>query len=74
MKETRRRPQIRLAAIAPNGDKSTMTKKTNTAGRAGNPISLHPLTPEQAIRGMFQIKPADVKRIVASRPGKRKKK
>jgi hypothetical protein len=27
-----------------------------------------------AIRGMFQIKTADVKRIVASRPGKRKKK
>jgi hypothetical protein len=34
---------------------------------------LAPLTPEQAIRAVFQIKPADVKRIVASKPGKQKK-
>ncbi len=38
-------------------------------GRRGNNVILAPLTPEQAIRGMFAIKPADVKRIVASKPG-----
>ena len=32
--------------------------------RAGN------LTPDQLIRGIFAIKPDDVKRIVASKPGK----
>ncbi len=37
----------------------------------GNPVSLYPLTPEQAIRGMFQISKEDVARIVASRPGKK---
>ena len=42
-------------------------------GRRGNTISLAPLTPEQAITGIFQISPADVKRIVASKPGTRKK-
>jgi hypothetical protein len=36
-------------------------------------VRLAPLTPEQAIRGMFQIKPEDVKRIVASKPGRKKK-
>jgi hypothetical protein len=40
--------------------------------RASN-VRLAPLTPEQAIRGMFQIKPEDVKRIVASKPGRKKK-
>jgi hypothetical protein len=43
-------------------------------GRRGNDVSLAPLTPEQAITGIFQISPADVKRIVASKPGTRKKK
>jgi hypothetical protein len=33
-----------------------------------------PITPEQIISGMFKIKPADVKRIVASKPGKAKRK
>ena len=44
----------------------------NAQDRASN-VRLHPLTPEQAIRGMFQIKAADVKRIVASKPGRKKK-
>jgi len=38
------------------------------------PVSLHPLTPEQAITGMFNIHPDDVRRIVSNRPGKSKKK
>jgi hypothetical protein len=47
-------------------------KSGGTQQRASN-VSLHPLTPEQAIRGMFQISPKDVKRIVASKPGRQKK-
>jgi hypothetical protein len=49
------------------------TKKIKThAGRGGNNVSLYPLTPEQAIKGMFAMKPADVKRVLASKPGKKK--
>ena len=44
-----------------------------TPGNRMKPISLHPLTPEQAITGMFKIKPEDVRRIVSNRPGKKKK-
>jgi hypothetical protein len=49
-------------------------KSKPRSGRRGDPISLHPLTPAQAICGMFQIKPEDVKRIVASKPGRTKRK
>ncbi len=34
------------------------------------PVSLNPLTPEQAITAIFQLKPEDVRRIVSNRPGK----
>jgi hypothetical protein len=53
-----------------------MAKKMDKSrsGRRGDPISLHPLTVDQAVTAIFKIKPEDVKRIVASRPGKRKKK
>jgi hypothetical protein len=43
------------------------------SGSRGDPVSLYPLTAEQAVRGMFQIKPEDVKRILASKPGRGKK-
>ena len=43
-------------------------------GRRGDPVSLHPLSADQAISLMFQIKPADVRKIPAKRPGKGKKK
>jgi hypothetical protein len=43
------------------------------SGRRGDPVSLYPLTAEQAVRGMFQIKPEDVKRILASKPGRGKR-
>jgi hypothetical protein len=49
----------------------SLRKPERAQNRASN-VSLHPLTPEQAIRAMFQIKPADVKRIVASKPGRKK--
>ena len=42
---------------------ATKTTEDRTQNRASN-ISLHPLTPEQAISGMFKIKASDVKRIV----------
>jgi hypothetical protein len=52
-----------------------MSDKNNKAksGRRGDPVSLAPLTPEQAITGIFKIKPEDVKRIVASKPEKKRK-
>jgi hypothetical protein len=48
------------------------TPKRKHSGRRGDPVSLYPLTADKAVRLMFQIKPTDVKRIVASRPGKPK--
>jgi hypothetical protein len=42
------------------------------SGRRGDPVSAAPLTPEQLVKGIFQISKEDVKRIVASRPGKKK--
>lgn len=50
-----------------------MAKKPH-AGRGGNNVSLHPLTPEEAITAIFQIDQKDVKRIVAKRPGTNRKK
>jgi hypothetical protein len=47
--------------------------KKKHPGRRGDPLSAYPLTPEQLVRGIFQIKPEDVKRIVASKPGKKGK-
>jgi hypothetical protein len=43
------------------------------SGRRGDPVSLYPLTADQAIRGIFRISKQDVKRILAQRPGKKKK-
>jgi hypothetical protein len=47
--------------------------KKSCSGRRGDPVSLAPLTLEQAVDAIFQIKPADVKRILAKRPGRKKK-
>jgi hypothetical protein len=43
------------------------------SGRRGDPLSAHPFTAEQLVRGIFQIGPADLKKILASRPGKGKR-
>lgn len=43
-------------------------------GRRGDPVSLHPLTMDQAVDAIFAIKPDDVRKILAKRPGKGKKK
>ncbi|HWE97926.1 MAG TPA: hypothetical protein VG269_28510 [Tepidisphaeraceae bacterium] len=39
------------------------------SGRRGDPISLAPLTMDQAVDAIFAIKPKDVKEILNSRPG-----
>jgi hypothetical protein len=48
-------------------------KKTNP-GRAGLRVSLYPMSPDDALRAVLQIKPADVKRIIEKDKPKRKKK
>jgi hypothetical protein len=35
-------------------------------------VSLAPLSMDEAVDAIFQIKPADVKKVIASRPGKKK--
>jgi len=50
-----------------------MAAKKPHPGRKGNMISLYPLTPEQAVRGMFQIRPADVRKVLASKPQRKRK-
>jgi hypothetical protein len=42
----------------------------NPAGREGRPISLHPLKPKDAIRGLLAVKPPPKH---AHKPGKRTK-
>lgn len=50
-----------------------MDKKKKT-GRAGDPVSLAPLTPDQALAGLLQVKPADVaKAEAAANPAAAKK-
>lgn len=46
--------------------------KKKHPGRAGDKLSAYPLTPEQLVQGIFKIAPEDVKKIVASKPGKKK--
>ena len=47
--------------------------KSKHPGRRGLRVSAAPLTADQLVRGIFQIAPADVKRIISSRPGKKKR-
>jgi hypothetical protein len=49
-------------------------RKSSHSGRRGDPVSLHPLKVDDAVRAIFQIKPSDVKRIVRTRPGRKKSK
>jgi hypothetical protein len=53
---------------------SAIQTKSKRSGRRGDPVSLAPLKPDDAIRAIFQIKPDDVKRIVAKRPGTKRSK
>lgn len=49
-----------------------MAKKSHP-GRGGNNVSLSPLTMDQAVDAIFQIKPSDVKRIVGKKSRKKRK-
>jgi hypothetical protein len=49
-------------------------KSRNPAGRRGDPVSLAPLKMDEVVDAIFQIKPDDVKAILAKRPGKQSKK
>jgi hypothetical protein len=37
----------------------------NPNGRKGHPVSLSPLSPDQALAGLLRVKPADVKKLEA---------
>ncbi|MGA2232323.1 MAG: hypothetical protein ABSH22_15605 [Tepidisphaeraceae bacterium] len=50
-----------------------MATKPKPPGRKGLAISAHPLSADELVRGIFQISKDDVKRIVAKRPGRKKK-
>jgi hypothetical protein len=43
-------------------------------GRRGNEISLHPLTPDDALRGLLRVKPADLKRVEEQEKAAQKRK
>lgn len=47
--------------------------KRKRSGRHGDPVSLYPLTMDQAADVIFAIKPDDVRKILAKRPGRKKK-
>jgi hypothetical protein len=51
---------------------ATKPKIPNPNGRKGNPLSLAPLTGDQALAAMLRIKTADVKKIQAATPRKKK--
>jgi hypothetical protein len=46
----------------------------NPNGVKGNPVSLAPLSPDEALRGLLRVKPADVKKLEAeaAKPQKRR--
>jgi hypothetical protein len=49
-----------------------MSKKPHP-GRRGDPVSLAPLTPDQAMAGLLKVKLADVKKLEAAEPRGKKK-
>jgi hypothetical protein len=52
--------------------KKAVQPKPKRSGRRGDPVSLAPLSMNEAVDAIFQIKAADVKRVLASKPGKKK--
>ena len=47
--------------------------KKRSPGRAGDPVSLAPLTPEQALAGLLKVKPEDVAKLEAENKSPRPK-
>ena len=52
--------------------KKPAQSKPKHPGRRGDPVSLAPLSMDEAVDAIFQIKPDDVKKVIASKPGKKK--
>jgi hypothetical protein len=50
-----------------------MASKPKPPGRRGLSVSLYPLKPDEALRAVLSIKPADVRRIVGKGKSKRPK-
>jgi hypothetical protein len=48
-------------------------RNTNPAGREGRPISLHPLKPKDALRGLMMVKPPPRDAQRSQKKTKRKK-
>jgi hypothetical protein len=48
-----------------------MAKKTHS-GRRGDPVSLHPLKPDQALAALLRVKPSDVAKLEAQEKAKKK--
>ena len=46
-----------------NGGMSKKPHNPTPNGVKGNPVSLAPLSPDEALRGLLRVKPADVKRL-----------
>ena len=53
---------MRLATMT---DMAKKSHNPNPNGSKGNPVSLAPLSPDQALAGLLRVKPADVKRMEA---------
>ena len=47
--------------------------KRKHSGRRGDPVILYPLTPDEAMRAVLSISKEDARRIVESKPGKKRK-
>jgi hypothetical protein len=50
-----------------------MATKPKSPGRRGLAVSLYPLKPDEALRAVLAIKPADVRRIIGKGKAKRRK-
>jgi hypothetical protein len=60
-----RAKQKNVASGSPKSEPKTQQRDSN--------VSAAPLTPDELVKGIFQIKPEDVKRVLASKPGKKQK-
>jgi hypothetical protein len=49
-----------------------MAKKGSHSGRRGDPVSLAPLKPGQALAALLRVKPSDVQKLEAQEKAKKK--
>jgi hypothetical protein len=69
-KAMRKNAELTVAEVRPHREIETKPRKT--PGRRGDPLSAYPVTRERPVRVIFQNKPEDVQKIVASKPEKEK--